>query len=101
MKCNTCTLRYEGHAVKIAKVKIQNKSRIYDWNNETNEKQCQHRTSTDLAQMGHVRNVHNVPNDAAFSKIKLTTCLDAVSFGTFFFINLSNLMNMLCHMELI
>ena len=49
--------------------------------------------------MGHVQNVHNVPNDTAFSKIGLTTWLDAVSFGTFFFINLSNLMNMYCHME--
>ena len=47
-----------------------------------NEKQCQHRTSTEWAEMGHVR---NVPNDTAFSKIRLTTQLDAVSFGTLFF----------------
>ena len=38
-----------------------------------NEKQCQHRTSTEWAEMGHVQNVHNVPNDTAFSKIRLTT----------------------------
>ena len=64
-----------------------------------NEKQCQHHTSTEWAKLGHVQNVHNVLNDTAFSKIRLTTWLDAVSFGTFLFINLSNLMNMLCHME--
>ena len=52
-----------------------------------------------LAEMGHARNVHNVPNDTAFSKIRLTTWLDAVSFRTFFFIILSNLMNMLCNMK--
>ena len=34
--------------------------------------------------MGHVQNVHYVPNDTAFSKIKLNTWLDAVSFGNFF-----------------
>ena len=35
--------------------------------------------------MGHARNVHNVPNDTVFSKIRLTTWLDAVSFGTSFY----------------
>ena len=50
------------------------------------EKQCRHRTSTEWAEMGHVQNVHNVPNDTAFPKIRLTTWLDAVSFGTFFFL---------------
>ena len=55
--------------------------------------------SAKRAEMGHVQNVHHVPNDTAFSKIRLTTWLDTVSFGTFFFINLSNLMKMLCHIE--
>ena len=36
-----------------------------------NEKECQHCTSTKWAEMGHVQNVHNVPNDTAFSKIRL------------------------------
>ena len=40
--------------------------------------------STEWAEIGYVRNVHNVPNDTAFSKIRLTIWLDAV---------------MLCHLE--
>ena len=58
---------------------------LFSRDNLTNVKQCQHCTSTEWAEMGHVLNVHNVPNGTAFLKIRLTTWLDTVSFGTFFY----------------